>query len=153
MLWNVLRLTSGSESPVVVVLSGSMEPAFERGDILFLWRCDEPYRVGDIAVFKIDNRAIPIVHRILEVREQSDGTALLLTKGDNNPGNDRWGVYDNGVSWVHQKDIVGRVRAILPRIGFLTIVFTENPLVVCLTVGIIVMSSAIGGSRVVHLRH
>jgi signal peptidase len=26
-----------SESPVVVVLSGSMEPAFQRGDILFLW--------------------------------------------------------------------------------------------------------------------
>ena len=29
-------VVTGSESPIVVVLSGSMEPAFQRGDLLFL---------------------------------------------------------------------------------------------------------------------
>ena len=33
-----------SESPVVVVLSGSMEPAFQRGDILFLNNAVEEVR-------------------------------------------------------------------------------------------------------------
>ena len=36
MIWRGLEVYTKSESPVVVVLSGSMEPAFQRGDILFL---------------------------------------------------------------------------------------------------------------------
>lgn len=36
MIWQSLIAYTKSESPVVVVLSGSMEPAFQRGDILFL---------------------------------------------------------------------------------------------------------------------
>lgn len=36
MIWKGLMLWTQSESPVVVVLSGSMEPAFQRGDILYL---------------------------------------------------------------------------------------------------------------------
>ena len=60
-------LISNSESPVVVVLSGSMEPAFRRGDVLFLWMQSEHFAVGDIVVFKIDQRDIPIVHRVHRV--------------------------------------------------------------------------------------
>lgn len=36
MIWKGLTYLSKSEAPVVVVLSGSMEPAFQRGDILCL---------------------------------------------------------------------------------------------------------------------
>lgn len=36
MIWKGLMMYTQSESPVVVVLSGSMEPAFQRGDILYL---------------------------------------------------------------------------------------------------------------------
>jgi len=36
MIWNCLKLGLNTESPVVVVLSGSMEPSMYRGDILFL---------------------------------------------------------------------------------------------------------------------
>jgi hypothetical protein len=36
MIWKGLMVVTGSESPIVVVLSGSMEPAFFRGDLLFL---------------------------------------------------------------------------------------------------------------------
>lgn len=46
-----------------------MEPAFYRGDILFLRNGGRPLQVGDIVVFKIEGRDIPIVHRILELRE------------------------------------------------------------------------------------
>lgn len=35
-----LSVVTDSPSPIVVVLSGSMEPAFQRGDLLFL--CTDP---------------------------------------------------------------------------------------------------------------
>ena len=51
--------------------SGSMEPAFYRGDLLFLTNYrEEPIRVGEIVVFKIEGREIPIVHRVLKVHEK-----------------------------------------------------------------------------------
>lgn len=65
-----LMFVTKSESPVVVVLSGSMEPAFQRGDILFLNNQNDPIRVGEVVVFKIKDRDIPIVHRVLKVRSQ-----------------------------------------------------------------------------------
>ena len=75
MIWKGLMVVTGSESPIVVVLSGSMEPAFQRGDLLFLTNYeDEEVRVGEIVVFKIDGRDIPIVHRVLKLHEKEDGT-------------------------------------------------------------------------------
>ena len=50
--------------------SGSMEPAFFRGDLLFLTNLDEPIRTGEIVVFKIKDRDIPIVHRVIKVHEE-----------------------------------------------------------------------------------
>jgi len=89
MIWNTLKIVTGSESPIVVVLryassaflgypdfmyyhiySGSMEPAFYRGDLLFLWMSDAPIEIGEIVVYKLDGRDIPIVHRILETHER-----------------------------------------------------------------------------------
>jgi signal peptidase len=66
-MWKGLCTISDSPSPIVVVLSGSMEPAFQRGDLLLLWNRDlvaEP-EVGDVAVFEIKNKDIPIVHRVV----------------------------------------------------------------------------------------
>lgn len=127
MIWKSLMIVTGSESPVVVVLryacldfircwcqaSGSMEPAYHRGDLLLLTMTNEPYRVGDVVVFKLDHRPIPIVHRILTVHEEWGGSIPqlvsdrhdsgdlevdMLTKGDSNPVNDR-GLYERGDYW------------------------------------------------------
>lgn len=96
MIWKGLMVVTGSESPIVVVLrfvwffinyiannmeknhcslqfifSGSMEPAFHRGDLLFLTNYqEEPVRVGDIVVFKVEGRDIPIVHRVIKLHEK-----------------------------------------------------------------------------------
>ncbi|XP_006867218.1 PREDICTED: signal peptidase complex catalytic subunit SEC11A isoform X5 [Lipotes vexillifer] len=71
MIWKGLMVITGSESPIVVVLSGSMEPAFHRGDLLFLTnRVEDPIRVGEIVVFRIEGREIPIVHRVLKIHEK-----------------------------------------------------------------------------------
>lgn len=45
-------LDIGTDSPVVVVLSGSMEPGFVRGDLLFLKK-NNTINAGDIIVFKV----------------------------------------------------------------------------------------------------
>lgn len=90
MLWKGLGLLTNSESPIVVVLryvllsllgggslsldfrSGSMEPAFYRGDLLFLTNpLKERYQTGDIPVYKIPGVEIPIVHRILKAHDVS----------------------------------------------------------------------------------
>ena len=48
-----------------------MEPAFYRGDLLMLNNYqEEPIRVGEIVVFKIRGREIPIVHRVLRIHEE-----------------------------------------------------------------------------------
>ena len=98
-----------------------MEPAFYRGDLLFLTNpSHESYRTGDITVYKIPGAAIPIVHRVLETHdvkptnsESADAQSLipkqfLLTKGDNNNVDDI-DLYQ-GLDWLERKHIVGKVR-------------------------------------------
>ena len=55
MMWNIGKLISNTESPIVVVLTGSMEPAFFRGDLLLVTHWKEDLEVGDIVVFKVPN--------------------------------------------------------------------------------------------------
>ena len=51
-------------------LSGSMEPAFYRGDLLFLTNpANQRYQTGDITVYKLPQGGIPIVHRVIEARD------------------------------------------------------------------------------------
>ncbi|WWC86948.1 signal peptidase I [Kwoniella dendrophila CBS 6074] len=125
MMWKGLCLVTNSESPIVVVLSGSMEPAFYRGDILFLTNPAEvTYEIGDITVYKIPGQNIPIVHRVIE-SHISNTTQLLLTKGDNNPGDDI--TLYNGIEWIERKHIIGKVRGFLPYIGYVTIAMNDFP--------------------------
>lgn len=67
MMWKGLSVIADSPSPIVVVLSGSMEPAFQRGDLLFLWNRNffEETKVGEIVVYNVRDKDIPIVHRLV----------------------------------------------------------------------------------------
>eukprot|EP01103_Thecamoeba_quadrilineata_P007656 TRINITY_DN17502_c0_g1_i1.p1 TRINITY_DN17502_c0_g1~~TRINITY_DN17502_c0_g1_i1.p1 ORF type:complete len:201 (-),score=15.04 TRINITY_DN17502_c0_g1_i1:16-618(-) len=134
MIWKSLMLFTGSECPIVVVLSGSMEPAFHRGDLLFLYMSDAPFQVGEIVVFKIVDREIPIVHRIIKVHERSHNSTLglpeteILTKGDNNQVDDR-GLYQRGQLWLKREHILGRAMGFLPYVGMVTIIMNDFPIV------------------------
>jgi signal peptidase I len=86
MSWKTLMLLTGSDSPVVVVLSGSMEPSFFRGDILFLTMGDAPVRTGEIVVYNADNKAIPVVHRVIQLHERRNSNYVdILTKVCSSP--------------------------------------------------------------------
>lgn len=134
MIWKGLMFVTKSESPVVVVLSGSMEPAFQRGDILFLNNSVEKVYVGDVVVFKIRDRDIPIVHRILKVHEKPDGKVELLTKGDNNRVDDR-GLYAPGQLWLEREDILGKAVCTLRYVGMVTIALNDYPVLKYVLVG------------------
>ncbi|CAK9103268.1 unnamed protein product [Durusdinium trenchii] len=120
MLWKGLMVVTKSESPVVVVLSGSMEPGLQRGDILFLSLYSEPFIPGDVVVFQIEGRDIPIVHRIMNVHEKDDGKLAVLTKGDNNTVGDR-GLYATRQMFISRKEMMGRAQVFLPHAGMITI--------------------------------
>jgi signal peptidase len=104
-----------------------MEPAFFRGDLLFLTNYeDDPLEAGEVVVFKVEGREIPIVHRVIKLHEQADGQMKFLTKGDNNQVDDR-GLYATGQMWLRRKDVVGRARGFLPYIGMVTILMNDYP--------------------------
>ncbi|KAI1709281.1 peptidase s24-like domain-containing protein [Ditylenchus destructor] len=127
MIWKGLMVMTGCESPIVVVLSGSMEPAFFRGDLLVLTNDEtDPVRAGDITVFKIEGRPIPIVHRTLRVHEKTTDDTKFLSKGDNNDVDDR-GLYAPGQYWLHRKDLVGRAKGFIPYVGMVTIIMNDYP--------------------------
>ncbi|GAB5592339.1 Signal peptidase complex catalytic subunit [Umbelopsis nana] len=128
MIWKGLALVTNSESPIVVVLSGSMEPAFHRGDLLLLTNpASVPVQVGDICVFQIPHRDIPIVHRVIKLHDDAKtGKQYLLTKGDNNNIDDR-GLYNARQMWIHKEHVVGRVKGFLPHVGIVTILMNDYP--------------------------
>ncbi|KAA8646400.1 signal peptidase complex catalytic subunit SEC11 [Aspergillus tanneri] len=141
MLWKGLSVFTASSSPIVVVLSGSMEPAFQRGDLLFLWNRSPRAEVGEIVVYNVKGKDIPIVHRVVrtfpeiegkakkvkEVSESSVPNNMLLTKGDNNVADDTE-LYARGQDYLNrQEDIVGSVRGYIPLVGYVTIMLSEYP--------------------------
>ena len=69
-------------TPLVVVMSGSMEPSLRPGDLLVV----EGYRsrgpdVGDVVVYRSRRYGRVVVHRVVGV-DESGGKNILLTKGD-----------------------------------------------------------------------
>jgi signal peptidase len=66
MQWKSLSLITDSPSPVVVVISESMEPAFQWGNLLFLWNRDNVIEIGEIAVRWFGGRNLPTVHRVVK---------------------------------------------------------------------------------------
>ncbi|KAJ5155875.1 hypothetical protein N7492_008678 [Penicillium capsulatum] len=141
MLWKGLSVFSASQSPIVVVLSGSMEPAFQRGDLLFLWNRSPRTDIGEVVVYNVRGKDIPIVHRVLrtfpevdekkKVKEITVNTApdshMILTKGDNNVADDVE-LYARGQDYLNRKeDIVGSVRGYIPMVGYVTIMLSEHP--------------------------
>lgn len=69
-------------SPMVTVVSDSMEPTYHKGDLLILKNIPfNKIKVGDVIIFTVKGRNIPIVHRVI-----NKTSSHVETKGDNNPG-------------------------------------------------------------------
>ncbi|MHA1838907.1 MAG: signal peptidase I [Candidatus Ranarchaeia archaeon] len=84
---NMLLVSAmGTESPIVVVSSGSMQPTLSVGDIcLIQHREPEKIEVGDIIVFQatwLSDTSFPVIHRVVNITILN-GTYYFTTQGDN----------------------------------------------------------------------
>jgi hypothetical protein len=91
---------------------------FYKGDVMIL-RSPEELSIGDILVFRADGRGDPIIHRIVQVRQLSDGTQVYTTKGDNNCGS---AGFERDIT---SERMIGKAVARVPFLGWIKIVFVE----------------------------
>lgn len=117
VVWVVIWASFGS-NPFYVVSSGSMEPVLKVNDVLIVrdggsWG---DLKVGDIIVFnRPDGEDRVIVHRIIDIDEDSDGDRTIRTKGDANPSS------IPGTDFpIKEDDYIGRVVYVVPGIGVVT---------------------------------
>ncbi|KAJ3492672.1 hypothetical protein NLG97_g5230 [Lecanicillium saksenae] len=114
--WKALSYVSNSPAPIAVVTSESMEPGFQRGDVLFLWNRQETIEVGDIALVAFATRKLPMVHRVLqsyylprtpdENGASSNAIQYIRTKGDNVPIDDA-SLYPNEEGLAARENVIG----------------------------------------------
>ncbi|KAL0231049.1 hypothetical protein GEMRC1_010454 [Eukaryota sp. GEM-RC1] len=107
-----------------------MEPGFSRGDLLLLWRSSS-VDIGDIVVYELPLKQIPIVHRVVSIHEfpVMENTTFYLTKGDANEVDDAGLYYEGGIpeALLQEKHLLGTVKAYLPFAGLFTIWMSDYP--------------------------
>ncbi len=117
--YGILCLAMGTPTPLVVVISESMEPNLYVGDLLILQvKAPEDIQVDDIIVFqdKTWEKDTRIVHRVVDIQE-IDGILYYYTEGDNNDMQDPGErTYD---------EIIGVVVGRIPLIGNVSIFVRE----------------------------
>ena len=110
-----------------VVVSGSMEPAFYRGDIVMVEKADflgihefnpEDVQVGDVVVYDAKWFDQPVIHRIIDIKD-INGTTMYKIKGDNNNAPDPYYVTSDQI---REKVVTwGDNLIVIPKIGYLSI--------------------------------
>jgi len=87
-------------------------------------------RVGEVVVYNVVGKSIPIVHRIVR-RHATRGDKpkiSLLTKGDNNPSDDI-DLYARDQFYLDREtEVIGSVVGYVPYVGYITILLSEHPL-------------------------
>lgn len=103
-----------------VVLSGSMEPTYHVGSLIYVKSVDyKTLAVGDPITYMVSEDTV-VTHRIIEVLvdEEDPDTIRYFTKGDANDVAD-------GLS-VHYKNIIGKPVFSIPYLGYVSN-YIQNP--------------------------
>ncbi len=118
IVWLGLRLAFDTNNPFYVVSSGSMIPTLQINDVLVVrnggsW---DDLKIGDIIVFnRPDGEDRVIVHRVIEITENSAGEQVVRTKGDANPASIPGTDYP-----IRESNYIGRVVYVMPGAGLVT---------------------------------
>ncbi|HBI27647.1 MAG TPA: signal peptidase I, partial [Peptococcaceae bacterium] len=94
-----------------VILSGSMMPVMNIGDVVILHTIPgSEAKLGDIVMFPVGS--MKVTHRIIDVEETEEGR-YFTTKGDANgePESDL----------LAEQDVQGKVVMIIPKLGYATL--------------------------------
>ena len=110
-----------------VVVSGSMEPAFYRGDIVMVQKANffgidefnpEEVQGGDVVVYDAAWYDQPVIHRIINITD-INGTTMYVIKGDNN---DKPDPYYVTADQINEKVVtLGDNLVVIPKIGYLSL--------------------------------
>ncbi len=113
LLWGFKLL----DYEVFVVQSGSMEPVYHVGSLVYVKPVEpETLEVGDVITFELGD-GIRGTHRIIEVLDEN-GVLSFRTKGDANTMEDK--------TPVTADSLVGEVKFTIPQLGFL-IKYIQQP--------------------------
>lgn len=97
----------------VVILSGSMKPDINKGDLLIIKKCSiENIKTNDIIEFSINE--YKVVHRVIKIINNK-GDIKLITKGDNNLKEDK--------DFVLKENLEGCLSIKIPYLGYPTYIF------------------------------
>ena len=102
-----------------IVLSGSMEPTYPTGSVLYVKEV-APYTLaeGDVITFRLAEDTIA-THRIVEVTHDEIGALAFRTKGDANDVED--------AALVPAANVVGSPMFHIPELGYLVAFIQEPP--------------------------
>ncbi len=75
-----------------VVISDSMNPTFQKGDLVLMQKINVKPEIGDIITFKVPDVELPITHRIISISGNE-----IRVKGDANPNEDTWKISKNDI--------------------------------------------------------
>lgn len=105
---------------VFTVLSGSMEPTYHVGALIYVKKVDPmELEAGDVITFMLDEDTVA-THRVVEVvpDEEDPSVIRFRTKGDANDN------VDGGL--VHYKNVLGTPVFTIPKLGYLAS-YIQNP--------------------------
>lgn len=110
-----------------VVVSGSMEPAFYRGDIVVVEKTDflgiqefnpDDIQVGDIVIYDAAWYDEPVIHRVINITD-INGSTYYVIKGDNNDVADPYYVTQDQIT--AKVVSVGDQPLVIPKVGYITL--------------------------------
>lgn len=102
------------------VLSGSMEPTYHTGSLIYVKKVDyRTLEVGDAITFMLDENTVA-THRIVGIvpDEEDPEVVRYRTKGDANEAE------DGGL--VHYKNVIGKPVFTIPKLGYIAS-YVQNP--------------------------
>lgn len=110
-----------------VIISGSMEPNINIGDLVIAKKTKNELQIGDVISYRKGHSVI--THRISQKIENENGEKIYKTKGDNNNTEDS--------EEIKPEDIEGKVIKVIPKIGNITLVL-QNKMIA--TIVLIILS-------------
>lgn len=121
------------------VLSGSMEPTFPTGSMIYVKEVDAiSLEEGDIITFKLSGQT-PITHRIVKIVNHGENHEFSFqTKGDSN------NMVDGNL--VKADQVIGKAMFCIPYLGYLS-GFIKTPLglmIICFSVLLTVVGTLMG---------
>ena len=114
------------------VISGSMEPTYSVGDLLYVKTVDpDSVKVGDPITFVLNEELVVATHRVVAVDREN---RQFVTKGDANETED--------ANPVHFNNLVGVPVFAIPLLGYVS-AYIQNPpgMYVAITLGVILLAA------------